>query len=200
MKKAIVVGGSGTLGKTLIKDLKEKSFKIISLDINENKEANYNILINKNQSLSLQYNIITNNIQTILSGSLFSGVFCTAGGWMGGKIGDNNFLNILEQMNLMNLETAALSSNLAVNYLDNNGLLILTGAQAALNPCPNMIGYGVSKSATHYLLSSIVKDEDFIKKSCRAYGILPNTIDTPANRAAMPGANHLSWTKVFLLF
>lgn len=198
MKKALVIGGSGSLGKAIVKELKNKSFQIISIDINENKEANYNIIINKQHNLSYQYHSIRNNINNYLSGHLFQGVFCAAGGWMGGKIGDENFLNILEKMNFMNLETAALSSNLAINYLENNGTLILTGAQAALHPCPNMISYGISKSSTHYLIASIIKDEDFIKKSCRAYGILPSTIDTPANRAAMPDAHHLGWTKVFL--
>ena len=198
-RNVIVIGGAGSLGSILIQELKKKSFQIISIDINSNPSIPLNIQIKKNQEISSQYLEIKSSLSSFLKNSKVSSIICTAGGWLGGKISDNNFFLTLQQMNLMNFETAALSSNLSFNYLENNGTLILTGSQAALNPCPNMIGYGISKSSTHYLIKSIVHDEDFQKGSYRAYGILPLTIDTPSNRIAMPTANFLSWTKVKIL-
>ncbi len=193
---AIVIGGAGALGKALIHELTKASITAISIDMFRNDEATHNLLVRKDSTLSSQYKGLRGDLDKKLSGTTTKGVFCTAGGWMGGGIGDDHFLDVLQRMNSMNLETAALASNLAINYLDNHGTLILTGAQAALQPCPGMIGYGISKSATHYLLATIIRDEKFLQKSCRAYGILPSTIDTPSNRAAMPTANFLSWTKV----
>lgn len=194
---AIVIGGAGALGKALVKELKKASIATVSIDIHTNTTAEYNLLIHKDQSLASQYKNVRKNLDQYMNqNTQIHGVFCTAGGWMGGSIGDENFLNVLQSMNSMNLETAALASNFAINYLNSNGLLILTGAQAALHPCAGMMGYGISKSATHYLVRSIIEDENFKKKSCSAYGILPAMIDTPSNRSAMPDANFLSWTKV----
>jgi NAD(P)-dependent dehydrogenase (short-subunit alcohol dehydrogenase family) len=197
---AIVIGGAGALGKAVVKELSKASLATISIDFHPNQEAGNNLIIDKNSTLGAQYKDVRTQLDRYLTqagnnGSV-KGVFCAAGGWMGGTIGDENFLQVLHQMNSMNLETAALASNFAVNYLEKDGTLILTGAQAALHPCVGMMGYGVSKSATHYLVSSIVQDEVFTQKSCRAYGILPAMIDTPSNRAGMPNSNFLSWTKV----
>jgi NAD(P)-dependent dehydrogenase (short-subunit alcohol dehydrogenase family) len=194
---AIVIGGAGALGKAVVKELSKASLKAISIDFHPNPEAGNNLIIDKNSTLGAQYKDVRTQLDRYLSevGNV-KGVFCTAGGWMGGTIGDENFLQVLQHMNSMNLETAALASNFAVNYLDKEGTLILTGAQAALHPCVGMMGYGISKSATHYLVSSIIQDEVFTQKQCRAYGILPAMIDTPSNRAGMPDSNFLSWTKV----
>jgi dihydropteridine reductase len=193
---ALVIGGAGALGKALVKELTKASLVTISLDIHPNHEATHNLLIHKNQSIASQYKAVRGNLEGQLGGKSLKGVFCTAGGWMGGSIGDENFLEVLHQMNSMNLETAALASNFAVNFLDKNGALVLTGAQAALQPCVGMMGYGLSKASTHALIAGIVLDEQFTKKSCHAYGILPSMIDTPSNRTAMPNSNFLSWTTV----
>lgn len=193
----IVIGGAGALGRAVVKELSKASLATVSIDFNPNQEAESNVIIEKNSSLATQYKDVRRQLDRYLTqqGNV-KGIFCTAGGWMGGTIGDENFLQVLLQMNSMNLETAALASNFAVNYLEKDGTLILTGAQAALHPCVGMMGYGISKSATHNLVSSIVQDEVFTKKACRAYGILPAMIDTPSNRAGMPNSNFLSWTKV----
>jgi hypothetical protein len=39
-----------------------------------------------------------------------------------------------------------------------SGLLVLTGAAAALGPTGGMLAYGISKAGTHHLASSIVDD------------------------------------------
>lgn len=45
-----------------------------------------------------------------------------------------------------------IAASLAPHFLKENGLLVLTGAQPALNPTPGMIGYGVAK-VRYYLLA-----------------------------------------------
>ena len=196
MKKAIVVGGAGALGRAIVKELKAVSIAPISIDISSNDDADHNLLVKPNTPLHLQYKGIWTELNKHLIGASVPGVFCAAGGWMGGSIGDENFLEVLDQMNAMNLATAALSANLSVRLLSQEGILVLTGAEAALSECPTMISYGASKVSTHYLVASIAKDETFNKKSAKAFAILPSVIDTPTNRQFMPNADHGSWTKV----
>jgi len=39
------------------------------------------------------------------------------------------------------------------------------------------------------------QDPKFLEKNASVFCVLPNVIDTPGNRAAMPDANFEDWTK-----
>jgi NAD(P)-dependent dehydrogenase (short-subunit alcohol dehydrogenase family) len=55
-----------------------------------------------------------------------------------------------------------------------------------------MAAYAVSKVAVHALVRILaVENRDF---AVRFNAVLPGTIDTPANRRAMPGADPAKWT------
>ena len=54
-----------------------------------------------------------------------------------------------------------------------------------------MITYGLSKAATHHLVLSLAAH---LPGDASACAILPKTLDTPANRAAMPDAATDDWT------
>jgi dihydropteridine reductase len=72
-----------------------------------------------------------------------------------------------------------------------------------------MVGYGVSKAACHHLVSTLAHPDSGLPKNGTyiAYyhdfnlvfkvtvtAIMPVTLDTPANRAAMPNADFTNWT------
>ncbi len=83
---------------------------------------------------------------------------------------------------------------------------MLTGAGAALDPraCTGMAGYGMSKAATHFLVKALAAQFDDAAAATTAgrgtvVAVLPTTLDTPANRAGMPGADFAGWTKVCAL-
>jgi dihydropteridine reductase len=99
---------------------------------------------------------------------------------------------------------------------NDGGLFVAIGATAALGGTPGMLGYGLSKVATHHFLQTLGETTGKAvthkskRKSTRrlrienptkylnklsVVGILPTTIDTPANREAMPDANFDDWTK-----
>lgn len=97
---------------------------------------------------------------------------------------------------------------------NDGGLFVAIGATVALGGTPGMLGYGLSKVATHHYLQTLGETTGKAvtskskRKSTRSLrlehgylgklsvvGILPTTIDTRANREAMPGADFDSWTK-----
>jgi len=73
------------------------------------------------------------------------------------------------------------------------GHLIFVGAKPALSPGvgKNMLAYSLSKS----LIFRLAEHLNEAGKACqvRASVIVPSTIDTPANRVAMPEANFADW-------
>ncbi len=71
------------------------------------------------------------------------------------------------------------------------GRIVAVGSRAAVEPMANFAAYSVSKAALVTLVQTValeVKDSGIT-----ANVVLPSTIDTPANRAAMPSADAAKW-------
>ncbi|KAH7979221.1 hypothetical protein HPB49_008776 [Dermacentor silvarum] len=90
--------------------------------------------------------------------------------------------------------TSVIASSLASKHLKDGGLLALTGAKAALEPTPGMIGYGMAKAAVHHLVQSLAGNKSGLPQGATVVAILPVTLDTPMNRKFMPKADFSSWT------
>jgi dihydropteridine reductase len=99
---------------------------------------------------------------------------------------------------------------LATRYLNNNGLLLLTGAAVPFKePSPGMLAYALSKTATHSLCLNMAELEE-LPKDATVATILPykisiisklkfnfsETLDTPENRKGMPNADFSKWASL----
>jgi len=73
------------------------------------------------------------------------------------------------------------------------GAIVNVAANAALDPPAGMGAYVASKAALVALTRSLAREVG--GRGVRVNAVLPTTIDTPANRAAMPGADFSSWTR-----
>ena len=102
------------------------------------------------------------------------------------------------------VQSASLGAHLAAQFLRPGGLLLMTGAAAALpsdgdgGGCGGagtvgMAGYGMAKAATHHLVRNLAASDELGAGSCVA-ALCPTTIDTPSNRAGMPDADFSTWT------
>ncbi|KAJ2763503.1 hypothetical protein IWQ57_005551, partial [Coemansia nantahalensis] len=92
------------------------------------------------------------------------------------------------------VSSSLIAAAIAARRMREGGLLALTGAVPALEGgTPGMIGYGMAKAAVHHLVASLALPGSGLDGS-RVVGILPQTLDTPANRAAMPVADFAAWT------
>ena len=73
------------------------------------------------------------------------------------------------------------------------GRIIAIGSRQAVQPAAGVGAYSASKAALVSLVQTVaIENKD---KNIRANVILPGTMDTPANRAAMPKANFGKWVK-----
>src|SRR6516162_2348873 len=96
----------------------------------------------------------------------------------------------------LNLLTAALVTKHALRRMKaaGQGRLVLTASRAAVVTRGQGFAYSVSKLGVLHLVA-MAADETrgtAITVNC----VVPSIIDTPANRAAMPDADHESWPKV----
>jgi NAD(P)-dependent dehydrogenase (short-subunit alcohol dehydrogenase family) len=96
----------------------------------------------------------------------------------------------------LNLMTSALVTKhaLAAMQPGGTGRIVHTASRAALVTKGSGFAYSASKAAVLHLVA-MAADEvrgTGITVNC----VVPSIIDTPANRAAMPDANHDAWPKV----
>lgn len=130
---------------------------------------------------------------------LFASVH-TAGGFAMGEIAGDDQPAVFERMMRLNVQTAFLCCRCAALRMRararngvGGGRLVNVAARPGLIPREGkgMVPYAVSKAAvaglTESLAAELAPDHIWVN------AVAPSIIDTPANRAAMPDADHASW-------
>ncbi len=121
------------------------------------------------------------------------GVALVAGAWAGGSRFEAAPAEEWDRMLRQNLDTAAHVCRAALpRLLERGGSVVAVGSQAAATTGSGMAAYAVAKSALHALVRVLALENR--ARGVRFNAVLPGTIDTPANRSAMPDADRSSWT------
>lgn len=170
LKTALVIGGNGALGKQVIKTFQtlKPFWRIFSIDLTINKEADKNIIIGKNFDKSSIPDIkksIESNFDCIIN---------VAGGWSGDNLNNEDILVSTQLMHHQNVTSSVLSTYLARNYLNKKGLLIFTGAAAVYdNQNTNMLAYQLAKNSVHYLTELLVQNPQELPEDTKIITLLP---------------------------
>lgn len=115
----------------------------------------------------------------------------TVGGYAGSGPLHEAPVDEWDRMMDVNLRSAYLVARAALPRLREGGSLVFVSSRAALRGRKGHAAYAVSKAALLTLVEAIAEEQ---RGRARANAVLPGTIDTLANRAAMPDAKHGSWT------
>jgi len=191
-KGVLVYGGAGQLGSTVVSHFKQAGYVTYSVDFRPNDDAHHNFVLSPDSCTKDNASRVVKSLKD-LNASL-DAVICVAGGWLGGSVKDDSIFDGVDKMFEFNVQSSVASAHIAARALKEGGLLVLTGADAALGPTPGMIAYGITKAATHHLIASLVPPSSGLPKDAAVLGILPICLDTPTNRKSMPGANFDDWT------
>jgi NAD(P)-dependent dehydrogenase (short-subunit alcohol dehydrogenase family) len=116
------------------------------------------------------------------------------GGWSGGILLGDTPTDLWDRMMDLNLRSAYLMARAALPVMAEakGGSLVFVSSRAAREQRARNGAYAVSKSALLTLTEVIA--EEYGPAGVRAYAVLPDTLDTRANRAAMPDADPSAWT------
>lgn len=119
-------------------------------------------------------------------------VLCTIGAWAGGQPLVETTEATFDRMFAANVRVPwVLARGVLPALQARRGALAFITSQAAHGPAPGQAAYGAAKAAMHSLALSL-------RAECAATGvavhtIAPGTLDTAANRAAMPDADPAGW-------
>jgi NAD(P)-dependent dehydrogenase (short-subunit alcohol dehydrogenase family) len=118
-----------------------------------------------------------------------------AGGFKAALIGDTSLADLRAQLD-MNLATAFLCSREAVRNMRlkaAGGRIVNVGSRAAVVATGFSAAYTASKAAVGAMVRALA--DELVDERILVNAVLPGTIDTAANRAAMPHVDPAKWTK-----
>jgi NAD(P)-dependent dehydrogenase (short-subunit alcohol dehydrogenase family) len=121
-----------------------------------------------------------------------------AGGFAMAPVADTTKSDLMKQVD-MNFVTAFLCCAAAVRTMTRTGAggrIVNVATRPALEwrSGAGMVAYTASKAAVAALTAALA--EEVVKQGILVNAIAPSTMDTPANRKAMPQADHAAWAKV----
>jgi len=119
----------------------------------------------------------------------------TVGGFAGGQSVPQTDEATFQHMLDLNLTSLfhILRAAIPVLRKSGNGRIIAIGSRSAVEPGAGVSAYSASKAAMVSLMRTVALENG--DTDLTANVILPGTMDTPANRKAMPGADFSKWVQ-----
>jgi NAD(P)-dependent dehydrogenase (short-subunit alcohol dehydrogenase family) len=203
---AVITGGAGALGSALAELLVTRSYKVALFDTEASKTRADDVAarLGKDRAIALAGDF---GLATAWQGALdatkraFGGLpthaALVAGGWDGGAPlhAANDDDDAYERMTRLNVDTTyrALRALLPGMVQQKHGSVVVVGSRAIERPWTSAgaATYAASKAAAVTMAQAVAAE--VLHDGVRVNAILPSTMDTKANRAAMPDADPSKW-------
>ena len=192
-REAIVTGGTGALGRAVVGRLVAAGATVhvpvyVAEELQRFPYRNHDA-VRLHEGLDLGTEADVAKLYGATS-TLYASVH-VAGGFAMGPIADTD-LGVWDHLVRMNATTCFLCCREAVRTMSGReGRIVNVSARPALVPTAQMSAYAASKAAVSALTQSL--SEELADSSIWVNAIVPSIIDTEANRAAMPDADHAAW-------
>ncbi|MBM3753901.1 MAG: SDR family NAD(P)-dependent oxidoreductase [Acidobacteria bacterium] len=195
-KVVIITGASGGLGSVVTKAFLDAGARVAGVDrsAHSNNAAHPNlthfaVALDNAGAVDMLVRDVVN-----LYGKI-DAVVHLVGGFAGGQRADETSDETWENMIAINLRPAWVLSRAVLPMMREarRGAFIAIGSAAALEPAPMLGAYGASKAALISLVRTIAAESK--EFGVRANIVSPNTMDTPANRSAMPDVDPAVWVQ-----
>ncbi len=180
----LVTGGGGALGRAVAAHLRGIGRLVVTLD-RVGSDADLQVDLLAPASLAV----------AVASVAALDGAVLVAGGWAGGAPHHAAPEEDYRKMMALNLDTVHHTLRAVLPRLveQGRGSIVVIGSRAAVRPdtSANAAAYAASKAAAVALAEAVAVEVR--EHGVRVNAVLPSTLDTPANRAAMPDADASRW-------
>ena len=196
----LVTGGNGALGGAVVARLVADGASVVALERSKSGE----IALERVKPNLLRLNVNTADAAAVTSGvakaeaelGALTGAVLTAGAWRGGhKFHEAAAAADYRTVMDANLESAQVVLRAVLPGLVQRkaGSVVLVGSRSGVRPydAPGDAAYAAAKAALTALAQAIAAE--VLADGVRVNLVLPSTIDTEANRQAMPSADRSRW-------
>ena len=202
-KVVMVTGVSGNLGSAVTRAFAEAGAKLALIDRHPKLLAEAFPELVKQPDRFLAENVDLTNQEAVTAVvekivaqlGRIDVLVHTVGGFFSGPPLHETPLGKLDFMLLLNAKTTFITNQAVLQKMvpQGSGKIINIAARPALQGNKNMSAYSAAKAAVLRLTESAAAEVK--SHGINVNAILPGTIDTPQNRAAMPTANTDNWVK-----
>jgi NAD(P)-dependent dehydrogenase (short-subunit alcohol dehydrogenase family) len=192
-KIVLIAGGSGALGQTVVPAFSKAGAQVITVDRNPpSVQAGGRVAMTADVTDEADVQRLVDDV--IRTRGRIDALINLVGGFAMGRVIETD-VSLWQRMLNMNLTAAFLLSKAVLPHMvaRGTGRLVHVAAWAAVEPFPGAAAYIVSKSSLLALIKVLALE--LSGSGVTVNGVLPNTIDTPANRASMPQTDPSTWTK-----
>ena len=190
----MVLGGRGALGRAVVARLRADGASVVAADARPPGDDS------AADSDSLRHVTVDVLDEGSVSAALADlpaplAVVNVVGGYAPPQAVPDLDISVLRQQFELNLVTAAIVTKYAMPLLaaQGGGAVVHTSSRVAVQNGENGFSYSVTKLGVVRLVEAAAAEGR--KTGVRVNCILPSIIDTPANRAALPDADHDRWPK-----
>ncbi len=186
----VITGGNGALGRAAAARAKALGARTVLLD-----RLFDEALLSEHECLVTDLTALDAVSKTLARIGPIHGLFNIAGGFdMGRPVADpdDSQWQAMFQMNVQTLRNV-LKVAIPGMRARKRGSIVNVGALSAREGKAQMSAYTASKAVVMNLTESLAAE--VAKDKLRVNAVLPSIIDTPANRAAMPGADTSTWVQ-----
>ena len=190
-KVVLITGGAGALGQTVVPAFVSAGASVILGDRNPVQVPGVTALTADFTDQTQVRNLVDEVIRT--SGRL-DALINLVGGFATGRVVETD-VSVWQRMLTMNLTSAFLLSQAVLPSMlqRGQGRIVHVAARAALEPFSGAAAYIVSKAGLIGLIRTL--SLELAGSGVTVNAVLPSTIDTPANRRAMPTADPSRWAR-----
>ncbi|MGC1355167.1 MAG: SDR family NAD(P)-dependent oxidoreductase [Xanthobacteraceae bacterium] len=197
-RHVVITGGAGALGGGVVGALLEAGAYCHVPCHNEAEAQRFPLRDHKRVTLSVTGSLTEEPAVARFYGALPSlwASIHLAGGFAAGRLRDTS-VDTLHQQIHMNFLSCLLCCRAAVQaFGEDGGRIVNVAARPALEwrTGAGMVAYAASKAAVAALTAALA--EEVVKDGVLVNAVAPSTMDTPANRSAMPKADFALWPKV----
>jgi NAD(P)-dependent dehydrogenase (short-subunit alcohol dehydrogenase family) len=196
-RSALVTGGTGGLGATVVARLLDDGWRVVVPWVHEGELER----VERRDGLELVQADLFEPAAVAAAvdraagepGAPLRAVVNLVGGFaQGARVAEAPIEQFEAQLRL-NLRPTYLVTQAALPHLvaAGGGAVVCVGSRAAVAPFPGAAGYVVGKAAVIAFAQAVAVE--YRDELVRCNALLPSVIDTPANRAAMPDADWSRW-------
>jgi NAD(P)-dependent dehydrogenase (short-subunit alcohol dehydrogenase family) len=195
-RQIVVTGGTGALGTAVVSELLAARATCVVPYVHEAEAERFPHRGDPNVTLVAVSDLADEaQVARVYAGTSPWASIHIAGGFAPGKVAETDKKAFIAQID-SNLTSCFLCCRAAVNAMRSGGRIVNVAARPALEwrSGAGMSAYTVSKAGVAALTVALA--EEVAKDGILVNAVAPSTMDTPANRKAMPKANFDAWPKV----
>jgi NAD(P)-dependent dehydrogenase (short-subunit alcohol dehydrogenase family) len=192
----VVTGGTGALGAGVVEALLARG-ATVHLPMHEPELPAHAAVWRGNPSVLPTPNVSLDNEAAV--GAFYGSLpelwasIHLVGGYAMSKLADTSLADFEKQWRL-NTVTCFLACREAVKVMRKSGRggrIVNVAARPVVQPVGGMVSYVTAKAGVASLTQTLAAE--LLAENILVNAVIPSTIDTPANRASMPQADHASW-------